>query len=81
MPRCMGLTFGVGGLTPQGYAKVSSNRGVTLFVEINEMPKTYKPKTVKMPKAAAIKMPMLKSMGVMGKGKGKKKRSCDGDKD
>lgn len=37
------------------------------------MPKTYKPKTVKMPKAAAVKMPMLKSMGVKKTGK---KRAC-----
>ena len=73
MPCCMGLTFGVGGLTPQGYAKVSSNRGVSLFVRINTMPKTYKPKTVKIPKAAAVKMPMLKSMGVKKTGK---KRAC-----
>lgn len=37
------------------------------------MPKTFKPKTVKVPKVAPVKMPMLTSMGVKGKSKGKGK--------
>jgi hypothetical protein len=43
---------------------------------INEMPKTYKPKTVKIPKAAAVKMPMLTSTGVKKSRKSGKKCGC-----
>ena len=81
MPCCVGLTFGVCDLLKANVVNspaVDSPRlcesilkpGSRFVCEVI-MPKTFKPKTVKLPKAAAVKMPMLTSMGVKKSRKGK----------